>query len=153
MIFDSSNWLLTITYLQRWYTLKEGLHVLPAGSKTCLLHKNVLLLLITPNRSMSMLDMLQASLRLSTQRDVTYMMMEICISIGTPSEVMTVIYHEAYATKVITKPEYIIMTRKILFHLFLFIIWWFFYYLYAYRMQPRHQLRISKGMLQWKMRR
>ena len=66
--------------------------------------------------------MLQASLRLSTQRDVTYMMMEICISIGTPSEVMTVIYHEAYATKVITKPEYIIMTRKILFHLFLFII-------------------------------
>ena len=102
---------MTITYLQRWYTLKKVLHALPAGSKTCLLIKNVLLQLTTPYRSMSMLDMLQAGLGLSTLKVVTYGTMDIYISIGTPPEVMTLI-HEAYATKVITKPYYIIMAKE-----------------------------------------
>ena len=104
---------MTITYLQRWYTLKKVLHALPAGSKTCLLIKNVLLQLTTPYRSMSMLDMLQAGLGLSTLKVVTFGTMDIYISIGTPPEVMTLI-HEAYATKVITKPEYVIMAREII---------------------------------------
>ena len=70
-IFYSSNCLLTITYLQRLYTLKKVLHALRAGFKPCLLIKNVLLQLITPNGSMSMLDMLTAGLGLSTQEGVS----------------------------------------------------------------------------------
>ena len=103
--------------MQRWYTLKKVLHALPAGSKTYPLIKNVLLQLITPNLSMRMLDMLQAGLGLSTLKGVTYGTMDICISIGTPPDIMTLI-HEAYATKVITKPEYIIMAREIILMLF-----------------------------------
>ena len=77
--------------------------------------------------------MLQAGLGLSTLKGVTYGTMDICISIGTPPEIMTVI-HEAYATKVITKPEYIIMAREINFKAY-FINFFlsfdeFFYYLY-----------------------
>ena len=99
--------------MQRWYTLKKVLHALPAGSKTCQLIKNVLLQLITPNRSMSMLDMLQVDLGLFTLKGVTYGTMDIYISIGTLPDIMTLM-HEAYATKVTTKPEYIIMAREII---------------------------------------
>ena len=65
---------------------------------------------------MSMLDMLQAGLGLSTLKGVTYGTMDICISIGTLPDIMTLI-HEAYATKVSAKPEYIIMAREMIFNI------------------------------------
>lgn len=46
-------------------------------------------------------------------KGVTYMTTVKCISIGTPPEELSPL-HAAYAKKVITKPEYIIMARKII---------------------------------------
>ena len=57
--------------------------------------------------------MLQVDLGLFTLKGVTYGTMDIYISIGTLPDIMTLM-HEAYATKVTTKPEYIIMAREII---------------------------------------
>ena len=62
---------------------------------------------------MSMLDMSKAELGQASLKRVPYMKMEECGSIGTPPEVMTLGF-AAYAKKVITKPEYIVMYRKII---------------------------------------
>ena len=72
--------------------------------------------------------MLQAGLGLSTLKGVTYGTMDICISIGTLPDIMTLI-HEAYATKVIAKPEYIIMAREIFSNAILFALEYRFFLL------------------------
>ena len=60
--------------------------------------------------------MLQVDLGLYTLKGVTYGTMDIYILIGTLPDIMTLI-HEAYATKVTTKPEYIIMAREMIFNI------------------------------------
>ena len=55
-----------------------------------------------------------ASLRQSGLKGVTYMIAAKCYSIGTPPENVFLL-HAAYATKVIVKPEYIIMAGEIIF--------------------------------------
>ena len=46
-------------------------------------------------------------------KGVIFMTTDKCISIGTPPEIITLI-HEAYATRVITKPKYSIIAVKII---------------------------------------
>ena len=62
---------------------------------------------------MAMLDIKGAVLGKGTIKGVSFLTMEACISIGTPLEIITLIC-AAYATEVITKLDYIIMTRKII---------------------------------------
>ena len=58
-----------------------------------------------------MLDMLIVGYMQINIKGVPYMMMEGCISIRDPEKITP--KHAAYATKVITKPKYIIMAGKI----------------------------------------
>ena len=71
--------------------------------------------------------MLQVDLGLYTLKGVTYGTMDIYILIGTLPDIMTLI-HEAYATKVTTKPEYIIMAREIFFNAILFALEYRFFF-------------------------
>ena len=64
---------------------------------------------------MTMLDMFRAGIGLHTLKGVTYLTLELCFSIGTPPELITLI-HAAYAIKVNTKPYYIIMAREMIFN-------------------------------------
>ena len=63
---------------------------------------------------MAMLDTVSAGLGQGCIKGVPYMTMEICISIDPPPKKNTVT-PAIYATKVITKPEYIIMAKEITF--------------------------------------
>ena len=62
---------------------------------------------------MAMLDIVTAVLGLGTIKGASFMTVETCISISTPLEIITLIC-AAYAPKVITKLDCIIMAREII---------------------------------------
>ena len=96
-------------FFQNSFTLTAVSHAPTVGSLTCLLHKNVLEQLVTPDCLIARLDISLSSLGAPNLRDVSYLMRDPCISIRTPPEAPLFTFHApVFALKVIRNFECII---------------------------------------------
>ena len=88
-------------FLQLHFTLTMVLRAPTMDSLTCLMIKNAMMQLNTPNRSIARPTTKKRDLGETTTKGVLYMIQEICILIYTPPEEVTLI-HAIFARKVIS---------------------------------------------------